>query len=95
MSSILCVLEDTFALWGGQREHRLPQCVRSLAIPSRKKEQGLTIDLPHQDLALFFPLAALELITLGGHKEKGAVMIGEKVGQGRFPLLPDHVGYRE
>jgi len=82
VSSLLCILEDMFALWGGQREHCLPQRVRAPAIPSGKKEQRLTIDLLHQDLALLFPLAALELVTFGRHKEKGAVMIGEKVGQG-------------
>ena len=67
---------------GGQREHRLPQSVRALTIPSGKKKQGFTTDLPHQDLALLFPLVALELVTFGRHKEKGAVMIGEKVSQG-------------
>ena len=66
----------------GQREHRLPQGGRAPAIPSGKKEQRLTSDLLHQDLALLLPLVALELITFGRHKEKGAVMIGEKVSQG-------------
>lgn len=82
VSSILCILEDTFALWGGQREHRLPQGGCASAISSGKKEQRLTIDLLHQDLALLLPLVALELVTFGRYKEKGAVMIGEKVSQG-------------
>ena len=63
-----------------------------MAIPSGKKEQGLTTDLLPQDLALLFPLVALELVAFGGDKEKGAVMIGEKVSQSRllcFRTTPD------
>ena len=92
VSSILCILEDMFALWGGQREHRLPQSVCAVAIPSRKKKQRLATDLPYQAVALFFLLVAFELVTFGCHKEKRAMMIGQKVSQGcllRFRTTAD------